>query len=484
MAEYVGPRGHEARQSGTMTPARRNEPSIPHITLAEHTITYLIGPVAAISAYLYSHYIQNAPIQEASLLSILLAYLAQQGAYIFHSFRSTHLNNASQKAAEATADQRFAQLLSTYQQLQQHLDSSLNVQYLSGDPQELIVRLKSSLAAARYVKNTCIHLADTVGPRSAMYGDVISLYEEFFRRNDAVEWHDLVAREDFVGGRFEDIFRERTTEVRASHRITVINTHTPILNFALMGANDKFSEIYFGWVRGSGTGQLAAFYSRDPRLIQSFDDYFNLIKLLKQNNEASVDYGLTPEKRFENDITRKIVGTWVSISGRFNYSGRDRDIAALMGEITEYSIVTFSFTTQYLGVQGRVCNRRGQETFIFDSEYAILRKTDVYMKYNAQGIDRRAISGVAVYSFSPLANHFEMDGFYIETSRDHKNQIRGIKLTNEQLKNFSPDVIEAAIKAIIEREVTRSKPRSVTRASKRSESDTSEIPGLLNEKNE
>jgi hypothetical protein len=77
-----------------------------------------------------------------------------------------------------------------------------------------------------------------------------------------------------------------------------------------------------------------------------------------------------------------------------------------------------------------------------------------------------------------------MDGFYIETSRDHKNQIRGIKLTNEQLKNFSPDVIEAAIKAIIEREVTRSKPRSVTRASKRSESDTSEIPGLLNEKNE
>jgi hypothetical protein len=249
--------------------------------LIEELSLFVLGPVLALVVFYpandYSFDI-NARGSLVALVWTLIAYVVTIQAILLLSFvRTRRLSNRNRQRIMVDVEKSIREI--------KELASDFNVSIVRDS--DVAMRVSASVIGAAFVRNTFVNIKHLSGVRSPQAQQITLRYESFLSRNPDVAWHDIVGTADFIDGRYSNIFRSGVKGPVGTHKIHILNSNTPIINFLPCAPDEgDFLEVYFGWISNQ-SNNVSIFYSSDARIISLFNDYFN--QLLADAHTIEVD---------------------------------------------------------------------------------------------------------------------------------------------------------------------------------------------------
>jgi hypothetical protein len=323
--------------------------------------------------------------------------------------------------------------------LRQKMDGTFRVTSLDDD--EANDLLGRSFAKSHAIRNTFIGMRGLYGGDSSIDDTVINYYRRVLSKKGSV-WEDIVGVGDYFDGRFAAIWDDRKS-LRGEHRISVLASNTPILNFILCGPRNKeFTEVYFGWIRAPS---LEIFYSKDLRVIRMFDKYFDMLSsrpariidndfvnyaTIEASQEASHKNGALESlfRRFSRPKSNEAIssegydefpwieamfGKWISIEGKVDEAEK----------IQEYTIIHITCSEE-IRISGESfdINNKGKSSFKSNS-VSILDRAIMY-RYKLG-----AAEGIGIYKLDTRNNCIR--GYFVRDSAEKSEIIRAVKLNDD-----------------------------------------------------
>lgn len=188
------------------------------------------------------------------------------------------------------------------QSLQEHLKiNSLN-------DIEADERISKAILDADTVKNTYINISQHFGAGTSAGKAAIMQYENFLSRVEGPHWIDVTTYGDIHEGRFDLI--NLKGKANGKHTIHIANSETDVVNFLIIEKNKLPTEVFFGWI-SDAMDSMRIFQTREPSLIDLFENYFNLLRD-KSIEFFDVDY--QKERPLLPSRTNTLVGRWLTVS--------------------------------------------------------------------------------------------------------------------------------------------------------------------------
>ncbi len=308
--------------------------------------------------------------------------------------------------------------------------SSFNAEIV-GDPDESVGILARQISSARTVKNTFVNLGGAPSAQSSTEQAILAAYGSFFEANPANRWHDVVSINEFYGFRHLQISPKATG--KNQHQIHVLGVNTPIMNFIIIepwGVHEV-TEVYFGWLYGAMNGSHTIFKSRNPEIVDLFDNYFKI--LCDASEDAlSVDYSIPPEEREQFSLIKKS-GYWLTVS--YNDEGRH-----------DFGIIRVHFKDNKPIVEGGIWDKKGTIRTIRHTD-VVLYRDKIYFEYK-QTSKGRKVNGFCIYEFVIVNGRDSIEGYYQDDGDEPRYKLAGFRLSGR--KDYED--IEAFHEAIAEKE--------------------------------
>lgn len=389
-------------------------------------IAWFSGPIAAFLV-LGATSKGFASVDVKELMWALIAYVfGEHFARIYDGYaelskRSSELDRIDQRITAA-----HSMVLSTFER---------SFRITRVPESRFVDQMHISAKLAYHVKNTYVGISEITGIATKRGQSVISYYRNVLAKGENTSWQDIVGVGDLLDGRFSQLDAVRA-DILGAHDVYILSTHAPVLNFVMLGGEDgQFSEVYFGWVKGSAH-DFDMFHSRDKQLIRMFDAYFESMRSRQPRvSHLPLNYGLAELERLSRSTPHRLRGRWLSIGGPANSLTKDDRLGTPPSfRLWKYSIVSIDYVGEWK-IAGHIYHTDGRQVGLFESETCVMVNNSLYYKFKTEdefGLIRS--SGIGAYNLSSGADRLR--GYYTGGKHERSSILRAVKLTDE---DFEPN---------------------------------------------
>lgn len=357
-------------------------------TLGLDLVLFIIGPILSIISFyvLNNHSFVLGGTSTNSLIFAVICYVI--------TVHITEIVKAAQARQRAYSINRA--ILNRVNEVERNITAEMvNYNVSRVKPSEVQDRISATITASKRVRNTFVNIKHLTGVNSPQSAKIISRYEAYLSKGADVEWHDVTGLADFFDGRYAQIFVGGTSAQVGTHKVTILNSPTPIVNFLLAAPNDsEFTDAYFGWISNQ-SDNVEVFHTKDGALINLFNNYFNRLVDDPEAMDVDVPYVLAGKERFARVDFHKFIGRWISVSASALQGNINVDREAI-----DYSVIDIAFDSRWK-LLGKFKSHKGRSGHI-TSNRSILVKDTIYYTYRM--VDDRGIGtdGIGGWTVSPI----------------------------------------------------------------------------------
>lgn len=343
--------------------------------------------------------------------------------------------NIADMGWEARQDELHANLVRT-------VTSMSAIQYV-GPSDDVHHDLARSIRRATRVKNTFLNVGGAPRWDSKSEQSILELYEGFLNKNPHNLWQDIVSVNELHKFRHTRLFRNQVDPI-GEHQIAVLRSSMPIINFIIIeNPLTQIKEVYFGWIFDKAKSLTNIYKSTDPKLMDLFDLYFDIIWNEKSAETWAVKYTNPPNRRGPlRKFTVDKAGVWVT--ALVNTDGSTRNNA----------VIKIDFGQNGPLIEGLIVD---------DDHIRSIRHTDIVntsgqIFFEYQEISNDGIQvGFCLYKFSKESDEDVIKGYLIEPPRLSRTFIFGVRYNDWDLDIADKGAALAAIdksKRLLDRLIT------------------------------
>lgn len=312
------------------------------------------------------------------------------------------------------------EVMDSYEKIIKSVSNSFSVEKISGK-KRIDEIIQGKISQAITVRNTFLGTKSSIYAESHSGKSVVEFYKNFFDGN-GMKWIDIVGVPELYGGRFEKLKKPKRED--SSHYIIVSKNVAPIINFIIIQYDDleANSDVFFGWQYSELASDYTVFKSSDPKIIELFSEYFNVLKS-DYLDRFKIDYEQEDEsnriKKFSSIIDRR--GCWITI-------GHENK------EVKSIACFDIDFDKGLATITGRVVwkNKKlgdieglGFEDFHHKDESVSYTDQKIFLEYKNQSGTRR---GICIYKFNKINSMERITGYLQDDDNNSRVQIIGMKV--------------------------------------------------------
>jgi hypothetical protein len=391
-------------------------------------ITNSVGLIAGVLFFLFARMIApGSPFDALGFYSLIVALIVDRVAAGFQ--RSSDL---------AQLETSYKRILGGFTQLKTDIAHSFSVQY-AGTADTAAPVVVSKILQASHVKNTFVNIGGSEYSSSVQNRLIASTYKDFLFGHDQNVWQDIVSVNELFDGRFTSI--KKTDGPYGHHTVGVLRHNMPLINFTLLAKpGQDFSELYFGWLHDTANRSSDIYYSEDRKLIETFEDYFDLLWRDKTHEQIKIHYEDEPNVRLNKSETVNKKGHWCTFAFK---NGK-------LDEVESFGVFEIDFRDTRPVVSGFVFNVDLSRKSEINHTSIVHTGNKLYFEFQGERLRNRR-EGFCVYEFSKCLGREVILGYFVDNRERERRDLIGIKIEEEKSINELSRDTEAVAK-IRERE--------------------------------
>lgn len=327
-------------------------------------------------------------------------------------------------------------------ELRRAIEKSFNVQKIESmdDAMEAVV---SRIERAVKIRNTYLGTyVDYTDDR------IINSYNSHLSK-EGRSWHDIVSARELFSNRYDRINPKGYTI--GQHKITVLSTSLPIINFIIIEYPNFETEVFWGWVESESSGGFSSttiFRSAQVELVGMFENLFTALCLSNVQATIHTDFQRKGDERFHTDCNRKVVdreGFWFTHS--YNIS---RNASKISLKPASYACFTIKYRDGAAQIDGFLKEALRVDTSVFNViDHDRQGRTDssdrrIVIEFPFEE-DGNVKVGYVLYNFDRQDGYDIVYGFYTNPHNGRYQEIYGIKLSRELPRYVTKEFLDKSI---------------------------------------